>query len=179
MIKILRSNNPHAQISKVRDPQLSSISFVPFLNKNSRAFISRRTGCEWCLLLRRDDEIPHAHPISVQDGPDITALQQDGANSCFHIAVGVAHLGLKFSTEMDWPPSSPDLTPLDFLFQGYIKEAVNVQLFSNTLPELRAKLLAAASTVTPQCLEMCGLNLHIDTTRARLLLCPHYTSVTC
>ena len=64
MIKILRSNNLHAQISRLRGPQLSSFYFVPFRNKNSRAFISRRTGCEWCLLLRRDGEIPHAHPIS-------------------------------------------------------------------------------------------------------------------
>jgi len=33
VIKILRSTTPHAQISKVRGPQPSSMSFVPFRNK--------------------------------------------------------------------------------------------------------------------------------------------------
>ncbi|KAG8293105.1 hypothetical protein J6590_027213 [Homalodisca vitripennis] len=57
---------------------------------------------------------------------------------------------------MDWlwyanclAPAFPDLTLLDFFFWGFIKDMVYVPPLLATLPELRARIYAAAEQVTP------------------------------
>lgn len=52
-----------------------------------------------------------------------------------------------------WPPRSPDLTPLDFFFWGFIKDTVYVPPLPASLPELRARIYAATEQVTPDMLQ--------------------------
>ena len=51
-------------------------------------------------------------------------------------------------TMMKWPPRSPDLTPLDFYFWGYIKGKVYVPPFPQTIDELKVRIRAAIQTVS-------------------------------
>ena len=51
-----------------------------------------------------------------------------------------------------WPPRSPDITPLDFLLWGYVKDSV----FSTPVPDitnLKTRITDAFSTVTEDMLE--------------------------
>ena len=49
---------------------------------------------------------------------------------------------------MKWPPRSPDLTPLDFYFWGYVKGKVYVPPLPQTIDELKIRFRAAFQTVT-------------------------------
>jgi hypothetical protein len=75
-------------------------------------------------------------PILEEDSPDDMLFQQDGALPHFRKEV-TDFLNSKFSDlksqfsrytwigrsePIAWPPRSPDLTPPDFFFQGYIKD---------------------------------------------------------
>ncbi|KAJ4435189.1 hypothetical protein ANN_23765 [Periplaneta americana] len=50
-----------------------------------------------------------------------------------------------------WPPRSPDLTPLDFFFWGYIKDIVYKTVVAD-LDDLHRRIVAACATVTPEML---------------------------
>jgi hypothetical protein len=78
-------------------------------------------------------------PILDKDGPDDMFLQ-DGAPPHFHMEV-TDFLNRKFPEKwigiggpITWPPRSPDLTSLDFLFWGYIKDAT-LDLLNNVCTE--------------------------------------------
>jgi hypothetical protein len=45
-----------------------------------------------------------------------------------------------------WPPHSPDIIPLDFIFWAYIKDAMYMPPMATTLPELAEKITAAAAS---------------------------------
>ncbi|PNF37864.1 hypothetical protein B7P43_G07422 [Cryptotermes secundus] len=47
-----------------------------------------------------------------------------------------------------WPPRSPDLTPMDFLLWGYVKNTV-YQVKINDIQYLKARIREAGSVVTP------------------------------
>jgi hypothetical protein len=47
---------------------------------------------------------------------------------------------LKSRGPITWQPRSPDLTPLDFFFWGYRKDALYVQLLPATLPKLAGRI---------------------------------------
>ena len=49
---------------------------------------------------------------------------------------------------MKWPPRSPDLTPLDFYFWGYVKGKVYVPPLAQTIDQLKIRIRAAIQTVT-------------------------------
>jgi hypothetical protein len=51
-----------------------------------------------------------------------------------------------------WPPRSPDLTPLDFFFWGYVKNIV-YQVKINDLQHLKGRIRDAVATVTPNMLQ--------------------------
>lgn len=102
----------------------------------------------------------------------VIIFQQDGAVPCFHIFVRGPHLGMKFSKETDWPPRSPDLTSLDIFFWGVNKNAVYDPPIPTTLPECPRRIGAVASTFTPPCSKMYGLNLHTDDICATILTLP-------
>jgi hypothetical protein len=93
-------------------------------------------------------------PILEQQSPDDTLFQQDEESPHFHKEL-TDFLNRKFPEKwiewgrpITWPPRSPDLTPLDFCFWGYIKDAVYVPPLRNTLPELAGRIRDAVVTVT-------------------------------
>ncbi|GBM20964.1 hypothetical protein AVEN_253749-1 [Araneus ventricosus] len=51
-----------------------------------------------------------------------------------------------------WPPCSPDITPLDFFFWGYIKDRVFATPTAD-VEELKARIQAAVCTVTEDMLK--------------------------
>lgn len=53
---------------------------------------------------------------------------------------------------MAWPPRSPDITPLDFYFWGFIKSLVYITP-PETLDVLKARITAAAHAIHPATLQ--------------------------
>jgi hypothetical protein len=81
-------------------------------------------------------------------------INQDGVPPHFHEEM-MDFLNCKFpekwigkSRPITWPPCSPDLTPLDFFFWVYIKDAVYMPPLATTLPELAGRIRDAVATVT-------------------------------
>jgi hypothetical protein len=52
---------------------------------------------------------------------------------------------------LPWPPRSPDLTPLDFYFWGYIKQCV-YSVCINNIDHLKTRITEAVHSVTPDVL---------------------------
>ncbi|GBO37822.1 hypothetical protein AVEN_70952-1 [Araneus ventricosus] len=66
-----------------------------------------------------------------------------------------------------WPPRSPDDTPLDFFFWGYVRNKVYSREI-RVVEDLRASITAAVSTVTTEILQRTWLELdyRLDIPRA-------------
>ncbi|GBN33318.1 hypothetical protein AVEN_1097-1 [Araneus ventricosus] len=85
----------------------------------------------------------------------IVIFQQDGA--LFHWSMDVrAFLDATFpyrwighGSPIAWPPISPDISPLDFFFWGYIKDKVYSREIHD-VEDLRASITAAIATVTTE-----------------------------
>lgn len=85
-------------------------------------------------------------------------FQQDGAPP--HYAVDVrTYLNNVFRGRwigrrgsIEWPPRSPDLTPLDFFLWGYLKSKV-YQSRPNNLEELKERIRTEIAQITPEVLE--------------------------
>jgi hypothetical protein len=75
---------------------------------------------------------------------------------------------------------SPDITPLDFFFRGYIKDAVYVPPLAITLPELAGRIRHAVATVTLDLLNNVWTEIayRYDICRPTSR-CPHWTYVKC
>ncbi|KAJ4447807.1 hypothetical protein ANN_09815 [Periplaneta americana] len=73
-----------------------------------------------------------------------------------------------------WPPRSPDLTPLDFFFWGYIKDIVYKTVVAD-LEDLRRRIVAACATVTPEMLQNAWqeLEYRLDICRATREIVPY------
>lgn len=56
-----------------------------------------------------------------------------------------------YGGHVEWPPRSPDLTPLDFFLWGYIKQQV-YQTPPTSLIDLQQRVINSCATVTPQML---------------------------
>jgi hypothetical protein len=67
----------------------------------------------------------------------------------FHVTFWLSLL--KTSNEdsalIPWPPKSPDLTPCDFFFWGYVKDKLCVPPLPRDLPEHRQRIVAAVDTI--------------------------------
>lgn len=59
---------------------------------------------------------------------------------------------------MDWPPRSPDLTPLDFFLWGILKQKV-YRTRPQTLEELRARIIQACTEITPEEIQRVTMNV--------------------
>ena len=114
------------------------------------------------------------------------SLNEYAAPSCFPTAVRAGSLGLESfhgnglteaALSLDQPPSSPDLTPLEF-FWGVYKGCSLPCCSLTTLPELAGRIWDAATTVTTappppkKNIQMCGLNLNTHSLRVGLLALP-------
>jgi len=85
-------------------------------------------------------------------------LQQDGAPP--HNANMVKHYlnqhfpqrWLGTNGPLQWPPRSPDLTPLDFFLWGYLKNNVYAEQ-STSLDDLKERITSACKTVTSEMLK--------------------------
>ncbi|GBM08565.1 hypothetical protein AVEN_69780-1 [Araneus ventricosus] len=82
---------------------------------------------------------------------------QEGATPHFSISVREA-LNERFPNSwigrdgtIPWPARSPYLTPLDFLFWGYIRNIVYSENITD-ISDLKSRIIAAIKTVTPQIL---------------------------
>ncbi|GBO17504.1 hypothetical protein AVEN_189164-1 [Araneus ventricosus] len=82
---------------------------------------------------------------------------QDGATPHFSISVREA-LNERFPNSwirrdgpIPWPARSPDLTPVDFFFWGYIRNIVCSENITD-ISDLKRRIIAAIETVTPQSL---------------------------
>jgi hypothetical protein len=70
--------------------------------------------------------------ILEKEGPDVMLFPQDEVSPHFYIAAW-EFLDYEFplqwfgrSGSITWPPRSPDLTPLDFFFWGYMKNGFEI-----------------------------------------------------
>lgn len=59
---------------------------------------------------------------------------------------------------IEWPPRSPDLTPLDFFLWGLLKQKV-YKTRPQTVPELRVRILQACAEITPEQLRKVTMNV--------------------
>jgi hypothetical protein len=93
------------------------------------------------------------------DPKDMT-FQQDGAPPHRYGAV-INYLQRNFgslialNTDFEWPPRSPDLTPLDFYLWGVLKYKV-YQHPTRTIAELKQRIEEAVQEITEE------VNLHSD-----------------
>jgi hypothetical protein len=96
-------------------------------------------------------------PQLEQDEADII-LQQDTAPPHFHWEVRshlnetLPHRCIGRGTDDDmflkWPPRSPDLTPLDFYFWGYVKDKVYIPHLPRDLREVRERITNAVASIS-------------------------------
>lgn len=164
--------NPHRTLSKsLHSPKLcvwfgftSSFKLQPF-------FFRDTVNSENYLELLQSQVVPALRRKRVLS---TTIFQQDGAPP--HYATIVRDfLKSKFSEEriiargvgQPWPPRSPDLTPLDYWFWGFIKARVYHCSQPSTLAELRQRIEEAIESVTPEELKRAVDNLLV---RAELVL---------
>ncbi|GBM31939.1 hypothetical protein AVEN_74241-1 [Araneus ventricosus] len=55
---------------------------------------------------------------------------------------------IRYGDFQEWPPCSPDLTPMDFFLWGYIKQQVYA-IPPSTLQDLQRRITDACASVTP------------------------------
>ena len=98
-------------------------------------------------------------------------FQQDGAQC--HFALIVRHLlnttfpgrWIGRRGAIEWPPRSPDLTPLDYFYWGYLKNRV-YETKPAHIDELRERIIQCSNLITPEILQKVN-----DIMYARLVHC--------
>lgn len=82
-------------------------------------------------------------------------FQQDGAPPHYAVAVrqwldnNYAHKWIGRRGPIEWPPRSPDLTPLDFFLWGYIKSIV-FSTQCNSIEELQRRIMQACQNISKE-----------------------------
>jgi transposase len=98
------------------------------------------------------------------DLPETLWFQQDGAPPHYGLQVreflnqAFPETWIGRRGPVAWPPRSPDLTPLDFFFWGFIKHIVFASQPTD-LNDLKKKIVRACARVTPQILNNVRNNL--------------------
>lgn len=98
-------------------------------------------------------------------------FQQDGAQ--VHFALVVRNLLNTYFPgkwigrrgTIEWPPRSPDLTPLDFFYWGYLKSKV-YETKPNNIEELKQRIVTLSESITPELLQKVSDEVYL-----RLALC--------
>ena len=70
---------------------------------------------------------------------------------------------------MKWPPRSPNLSPCDFFFRGYVKGLVFVPPLPANIEEMKQRITAALETVIEDMLQRVWheLEYRLDVRRVR------------
>lgn len=110
------------------------------------------------LELLQDAVIPTLVQIIEDDDEDFDPIfQQDGAPPHYALAVR-AYLDDEFPDRwigrrgsIEWPPRSPDLSPLDFFLWGHLKSKV-YETPPADLAELRQRIIEECAKITPEML---------------------------
>lgn len=98
-------------------------------------------------------------------------VQQDGAPAHYSVLVrnwlneNFPNKWIGRGGPFDWPPRSPDLTPLDFFFWGHLKNLVYLTPVNN-INDLRNRIMESAATVNENTLRSVTRAI-----RVRLLAC--------
>jgi hypothetical protein len=74
-------------------------------------------------------------------------FQHNGASPRYHCRVTSTNKWVGPGGTTGWPPRSPDLTPLDFHFWGYVKDNVYVPLLPQCSRELRDRIRDAVISI--------------------------------
>jgi hypothetical protein len=122
-----------------------------------------------------------------EEVPDFI-LQQDGApphwnkHVCDHLnehlpQCWIGRAGPNDVPLMFWPPRSPDLTPCDFFFWGYVNGKVFIPPLPQDLQQLRQWIRDAVDSIDQDLLARVWqeLDYHVDV--CRVTGCPYRTSV--
>lgn len=119
-------------------------------------FIDGNLTAERYLNLLRNQVVP-AIRNAVGDAFERVWFQQDGAPAHFGVVVR-EFLNQTFPNQWigrtgttEWPPRSPDLSPLDFFYWGYLKSKVYETKPAN-LNELRDRILNVSNSITAEML---------------------------
>lgn len=99
-------------------------------------------------ILENDDRIPENDVYFQQDGapPHYAAPVRDFLNQHFP-QHWIGRRGF-----IEWPPRSPDLTPLDFFLWGHLKSVI-YKTKPTSLQDLRHRIVVACGEITPQMLQ--------------------------
>ncbi|ERL95808.1 hypothetical protein D910_00344, partial [Dendroctonus ponderosae] len=98
--------------------------------------------------------------VSVSNKPSLNIIRKKKSLSILEPTCGFNWIELRLSNTakwigrngfQNWPPRSPDLTPLDFFLWGYIKGIVYHTL-PTTSHDMKTRIRDAFKTVTPQML---------------------------
>ena len=91
-------------------------------------------------------------------------FQQDGAPPHWSLATRallntmfpgrwIGRAGATDQNMLDWPPRSPDITPLDFFLWGYVKDDVFTLPFPETVEQMMVKIQDAIKKISRALLE--------------------------
>ena len=91
-------------------------------------------------------------------------FQQDGAPPHWSLATRallnttfpgrwIGRAGATDQNMLDWPPRSPDITPLDFFLWGYVKDDVFTLPFPETVEQMKVKIQDAIKKISRALLE--------------------------
>lgn len=105
--------------------------FIPFLNANNLLSQS---------FLMQDGATPHTCNDSL-----------DFVNKYFHERVISGRYLERFGYGLSWPTYSPDLSPCDFFFWGYLKSRAYINR-PRTIDELKAEVMDVASNIPAEML---------------------------
>jgi hypothetical protein len=154
-VRIWVPENPHVVHEHIRDSPKLNVWCGPMKDMIIGPFFFMEPNVTATPYLDMLEQ--YAFPQTAHKQPNIL-FQQDGAPPHWSNIVRTA---LKNSFPNRWigrggpiarPPCSPDITPLDFFFWGYVKDIV----YSARVPDinnLRASIVEAIATITPDMLE--------------------------
>ena len=117
-------------------------------------------------------------PQISEDSEDFI-FQQDGAPPHWHRNVrhflneslpqrSIGRVGKEDLALQFWPPRSPDLTPCDFFWWGFVKDAFHVPSLPTILDDLKSRITTAVNSVTQDILLRVWneFSYRLDATRA-------------
>ena len=86
-------------------------------------------------------------------------LEREFGSNFFASAAGSLETGERLGLGWDWPPNSPDLTPLDFAIWSVLKEQVTKNAVPSSMRELELLIRRVwRESITVDCIRKCCTN---------------------